>query len=85
MTLASSPDGIQIPFAKAIWKTASWPQGQSTYTISINQQNITNLERVIFIFRNSTSVRNTGGYDAYMFRNMSSGFIPAAQIFLFQQ
>ena len=75
MTLASSPDGIQIPFSKAIWKTASWPASQGTYTISINQQNITNLERVIFIFRNTTSVGNTGGYDTYMFRNMSSGFI----------
>ena len=50
---------------------------QNTYTISINQQNITNLERVIFIFRNSSSVSNSGGYDSYMFRNMSTGFIPA--------
>ena len=35
MTLASSPDGIQIPFAKAIWKTASWPS-ESKYLYYIH-------------------------------------------------
>ena len=35
MTLASSPDGIQVPFSKAIWKTASWPN-ESKYLYYIN-------------------------------------------------
>jgi hypothetical protein len=66
--------GIEIPFSKLWWQSTNYPHTQTSMTISVTDPRITNLEKIVMVFRRVADCALNSNYDNFMFRTMSSVF-----------